>query len=191
FIDAVVAEDWDRAEELQQTVSNVEGVADDQKKSLRLSMPNTLFMPVARQDLIELLRTQDGIANRAKDIAGLMTGRRMQIPNELKDGFVGFVRRCYDAALQAQNTVDELDELYETGFGGAEARKVRKLIDEIGAIEADTDVLQRQLRADLFRIERDLYPVDVMFLYQVIDWIGDLADESERVGSRLHLILAN
>lgn len=154
-------------------------------------MPNTLFMPVARQDLIELLRTQDGIANRAKDIAGLMTGRRMKIPDELKECFVGFVRRCYDAAMQAQNTVDELDELYETGFGGAEARKVRKLIDEIGAIEADTDVLQRQLRAELFRIERDLYPVDVMFLYQVIDWIGDLADESERVGSRLHLILAD
>lgn len=191
FIEAVVADDWDRAAELQQTISNVEGDADNQKKSLRLNLPNSLFMPVARQDLIELLRTQDGIANRAKDIAGLMTGRRMAIPAPLQAGFVGFVRRCHDAAMQAQKTVDELDELYETGFGGAEARKVRGLIDEIGAIEADTDVLQRELRAELFRIERDLFPVDVMFLYQVIDWIGDLADEAERVGSRLHLILAN
>ena len=71
FIEAVVADDWVRASELQQTISNVEGDADNQKKSLRLNLPNSLFMPVARQDLIELLRTQDGIANRAKDVAGL------------------------------------------------------------------------------------------------------------------------
>ena len=191
FIEAVVADDWVRASELQQTISNVEGDADNQKKSLRLNLPNSLFMPVARQDLIELLRTQDGIANRAKDVAGLMTGRRMQIPPQLHEGMLGFVRRCHDAAMQALRTVDELDELFETGFGGAEAKLVRSMIDEIGAIEADTDRLQKELRAVLFSIERDLFPVDVMFLYQIIDWIGDLADESERVGSRLHLILAN
>ena len=191
FIDAVIADDWDKAAELQQTISRVEGAADDQKKSLRLNLPNSLFMPVARQDLIELLRTQDGIANRAKDVAGLMTGRRMKLPQQLHTGFAGFVRRCHDAAIQAQTTVNELDELFETGFGGAEAKRVRTMIEEIGRIEADTDNLQKDLRAELFAIEKDLYPVDVMFLYQIIDWIGDVADESERVGSRLHLILAN
>ncbi len=191
FIDAVVADDWDKATELQQTISNIEGVADDQKKSLRLNLPNSLFMPVARQDLIELLRTQDGIANRAKDVAGLMTGRKMKLPPQLHADFGGYVRRCYDAAVQAQTTVNELDELFETGFGGAEAKRVRAMIDEIGRIEADTDNVQKELRAALFAIEKDLYPVDVMFLYQIIDWIGDIADESERVGSRLHLILAN
>lgn len=191
FIDAVVADDWVKAAELQQAVSNTEGAADDQKKSLRLNLPNSLFMPVARQDLIELLRTQDGIANRAKDVAGLMTGRKMKLPPQLHASFVGYVRRCYDATVQAQSTVNELDELFETGFGGAEAKLVRSMIDEISRIEADTDTLQKELRAELFAIEKELYPVDVMFLYQIIDWIGDIADESERVGSRLHLLLAN
>lgn len=191
FFDAATAGDWDKAAELQQAIATVEGHADDQKRSLRLNLPNSLFMPVARQDLIELLRTQDAIANRAKDIAGLMLGRRMQFPSSLHAGVLAFVRRCHDAALQAERTVNELDELFETGFGGAEAKLVRSMIAEIGDIEADTDRMQMELRAALFAIEDELPPVHVMFLYKTIDWIGTLADESERVGSRLHLILAN
>jgi hypothetical protein len=36
----------------------------------------------------------------------------------------------------------------------------------------------------------DLNPVDVMFLYHIIDWVGDLADLAERVGARLEILLA-
>jgi len=50
--------------------------------------------------------------------------------------------------------------------------------------------MQIKLRSDLLAIENDLNPVDVMFLYQIIEWIGDLADLSERVGSRLEILLA-
>jgi hypothetical protein len=50
--------------------------------------------------------------------------------------------------------------------------------------------MQIKLRSELLAIENDLNPVDVMFLYQIIEWIGDLADLAERVGSRLEILLA-
>ena len=40
----------------------------------------------------------------------------------------------------------------------------------------------------LFDIEKDLPPIDVMFLYDVINKIGELADRAEQVGHRLTLI---
>ena len=39
-------------------------------------------------------------------------------------------------------------------------------------------------------LEVELPPVDVIFLYQIIDWVGDLADRAQRVGSRLQLLVA-
>ena len=45
-------------------------------------------------------------------------------------------------------------------------------------------------RKDLLALESELSPVDVMFLYQIIDWVGDLADLAERVGARLEILLA-
>jgi Protein of unknown function DUF47. len=29
-----------------------------------------------------------------------------------------------------------------------------------------------------------------MFLYKILEWVGDLADQAERVGARLELMLA-
>lgn len=64
------------------------------------------------------------------------------------------------------------------------------MIKTLDDIESDTDKIQVKVRAALFKQEKDLPPVDVMFMYRVIDSIGDLADLSQRVGSRLELMLA-
>jgi hypothetical protein len=64
------------------------------------------------------------------------------------------------------------------------------LIEELDALEKKSDGLEITIRASLFKLEAELPPVDVMFLYKVIDWIGDLADRSQTVGSRLQLLLA-
>ncbi|MEE3214540.1 MAG: DUF47 family protein, partial [Pseudomonadota bacterium] len=50
---------------------------------------------------------------------------------------------------------------------------------------------QIAIRRQLFVLEKDLPPVDVMFLYQIIEWIGEVSDRAERVGSRLQIMTAN
>ncbi|WP_150304610.1 TIGR00153 family protein [Pseudomonas saliphila] len=190
FIDAVIADDWTEAERLQQEIAELERAADKLKKDVRVHLPKSLFLPVPRSDLLELLSVQDKVANRAKDIAGLMLGRKMTIPGPLQPSFKAFVSRSVDAAAQALRAMNELDELLETGFSGREVTLVEKLIDELDGIEHDTDNMQIKLRADLYLLEKDLPPVDVMFLYKIIEWIGDVADRAQRVGNRLELLMA-
>ncbi|OWL89735.1 TIGR00153 family protein [Halopseudomonas aestusnigri] len=190
FIDALQAEDWTEAERLQKQVAQLERDADKLKKDVRVHLPKSLFLPVPRSDLLELLSVQDKVANRAKDIAGLMFGRRMVIPPSLFPDFRAFVQRSIDAAAQALKAMNELDELLETGFAGREVTLVERLIEELDRIEHDTDNMQIGLRAQLFKLEKDWPPVDVMFLYQIIEWIGDVADRAQRVGNRLELLMA-
>ena len=133
---------------------------------------------------------QDLIANKAKDIAGLILGRTMHIPTALATEYLELLKRCVDASKQAQITVNELDELVETGFQGNEAARVQAMIDELQRIETNTDHLQIKLRASCFAIEKDMSPVDVIFLYRVIDWTGDLADAAQSAGDRVQLMLA-
>ncbi|MDX1455524.1 MAG: TIGR00153 family protein [Gammaproteobacteria bacterium] len=190
FFEAVAKDDWDAADKARERVKQLEDEADAIKTEIRLNLPNSLFMPVARADLLDLLRVQDKIANKAKDITGLMKGRQMQLPEPLRKSFTAYVAKSIEAARQAETTVNELDELFETGFGGKEAEIVQGMIKELDAVEKGTDTIQVELRAELFEIEDDLSPVDVMFLYKIIDWIGELADHAQRVGARLHLLLA-
>jgi predicted phosphate transport protein (TIGR00153 family) len=190
FFEAVMAEDWVKVEQVQQEMARLEREADKLKKSVRLHLPKSLFLPVARTDLLELLSVQDKVANRAKDIAGLMLGRQMAIPQTLHAPMRAYVQRTVDASAQALKAMNELDELLEAGFSGREAALVESLIEELDAIEHDTDVMQIGVRQQLFKLEKDLAPVDVMFLYQIIEWIGDVADRAQRVGNRLEQLLA-
>ena len=86
--------------------------------------------------------------------------------------------------------IEELDELLETGFRGREVNLVETLIEELDRLEHSADKLQIDIRAALYLIEKELPPVDVMFLYQTINLIGELSDKSQKVGSRLQIVIA-
>ncbi len=190
FFEAVIADDWETATRLQVHITELENKADDIKKQLRLHLPKSLFLPVPRTDLLELLTMQDRIPNRAKDIAGIMLGRKMTIPPSMQQQTLEFVQAGVRTAEQALTAINELDELLETGFSGRELAVVENMILELDRLEQEADVLEVNIRAALFKLETSLPPVDVMFLYSVIDWIGDLANRAHDVGGRLQLLLA-
>ncbi len=190
FFEAVLAKDWSKAKEIQLRISDLEHQADELKRNVRSHLPKSLFMPVPRTDLLELLRMQDRIANKAKDIAGIMTGRQMQIPAEIAELVKEYVNGSLAVSAQAVEALNELDELVATGFRGREADTVSEMINEMDRLEHEADRYERDIRHALFKLEKDLPPIDVMFLYKIIDWIGEVADRAQQVGSRLQLLLA-
>lgn len=190
FLEASFVKDWDTAYRIQQEIRDIENQADDLKSNVRTNLPKSLFLPVPRTDLLELLSTQDKLANRAKDVAGLMLGRKMEMPESLVDTVREYYRESLMASAQALKVINELDELLETGFRGKEVELVESLIEELDNLEHQTDVSQISLRAKLFELEASLPPVHVMFLYKIIDQIGDLADISQKIGGRLLLLIA-
>lgn len=191
FFAAAVAGDWAKATEVRAQIESYEHEADNLKKEIRLHLPKSLFMPVPREDLLELLLVQDKIANRSKDVSGLVLGRKLAIPQQISAQFIDFVERNVDAAKQARKSVRELDELFTAGFRGAEVDLVAGMIEELDRIETDTDDKQAELRAALFAIEKSLDPIDAIFTYQVIELTGEVADMAERVGRRLELLLSH
>lgn len=190
LFNAVINEDWDEVAKRQQLIAKLEGEADDLKKELRLNLPKGLFMPVSRQDLLEVLLMQDKIANKAKDIAGTVIGRHMTLPDVVQEDYIRFVTRCVAACKQARKAINEFDELVETGFSGQEIKIVTDMITKLDSIESDTDNLQADIRRKIFEIEKELPPIEVVFLYKIIELTGDVADRAQAVGSRLQLMLA-
>ncbi|RTZ62159.1 MAG: TIGR00153 family protein [Gammaproteobacteria bacterium] len=187
---ATFKQKWNKVERLRKDIVEYEHIADEMKAALRHQLPKGLFMPVDRRDVLDVLLTQDKIANQAKDIAGMILGRKMQLPDEMRELFLAYGRRSIDAVAKAMDIINELDELVETGFRGLEVDRVESMIDELNSIESETDAMQSELRDTLFSLEDSLRPTDVMFTYRLIEWVGRLADNAQRVGSLLQLMLA-
>ncbi len=190
FFKAVMQDDWKAAESIRGEIDRLEREADALKNEIRLHLPKSLFMPVPRQDLLELLLVQDRIASRARVVANTVLVRRMSVPAAIATHFEDFVVRVIDAVAQARKSVRELDELFSSGFRGAEADLVESMIDELARIDTETNQKQYALFAEIFAIEDSLNPVHAMFLYRTIEMIGEIAETAERVGRRLELLLA-
>ncbi len=191
FFDQAMQVNWALVDDSRQRIVEAEQNADDLKREIRTNIPKKMFMPVPRADLLDLLLVQDLMANKAREVSGFVVGRRMEIPQPIQASFKKYVARNIDAARKARDSVNELDELYETGFRGAEVAIVEKLLLELDEIENDTDEMQTQIRYQLYELEKDLPPVDVMFLYRVIELVGEIADLAERIGHRLELLLSH
>ncbi|TCP95823.1 hypothetical protein EDC44_107108 [Cricetibacter osteomyelitidis] len=190
FFNKTFVEDWDKAEKLRAQISELERCADTLKREIRLKLPRGLFLPIDRTDLLELVTQLDKLANIAKDIAGRIIGRQLIIPEVIQEEFIAFLQRSLDSTVQANKVIKEMDQLLETGFRGRELNLVNDMINELDSIEDDTDHMQISLRRALRQIETEYNPIDMMFLYKVIEWVGVLADQAQRVGSRIELMIA-
>jgi len=190
LFEALVAGDQAKVEVQKDLIFAKENAADEIKNQLRGHLPKSILMPVDRRDLLEVLAMQDSIADTAQDIAGLLVERRMNVPEGMGDDLIALVNRCVDTCNQAGKIIAELEELVEVGFRGREASRVEEMMETLNQIEDETDEMGMKLTRSLFAQEDSMSAVSVMFWYQLIQWIGDLADFSEKVGDRLRLLIA-
>ncbi|PXX98277.1 TIGR00153 family protein [Halomonas sp. LBP4] len=190
FFEAALVGDWEAAEAHRETVTRLEHEADELKTELRLNLPNTMFLPVSRTDILDLISVQDKIANKVRDITGIMLGRRMQVPEPLAQPMRDYMQTSVACVAQARHALEELKDLLESGFGRNVSDVMQKLIRELHVLEQQADSQQVAIRRQLFELESQLPPVDVVFLYKIIDWVGELSDRAERVGSRLQILTA-
>jgi predicted phosphate transport protein (TIGR00153 family) len=187
---ALVDGDQAKLEAQKTAIFDKEHAADALKNELRGRLPKSMLMPVDRRDLLDVLGMQDSIADTAQDIAGLLVERQMEVPDGMAEPLMVLVNRCLDTCNQAGKIIEELDELVEMGFRGREANQVEDMVAELNRIEDETDEMGMALTRSLFAQEDSMKPVSVMFWYQLIQWVGDLADYAEKVGDRLRLLIA-
>ena len=188
FLESAVNSDWNKATESRKVISQLENEADVLKAETRSLLTKSLFLAVPREVILDLIKLADDIPNTVKDISGLMIGRQMEIPSAIASSFLLFAKEASAITDAAKEAVDHIDELFQFSFGGNAAIKMQQLIQKLDSLENKNDQSEVTLRAELFAIEKDLPPVNVIFLYDIINKIGELSDRAEQVGHRISLI---
>jgi predicted phosphate transport protein (TIGR00153 family) len=189
-LEAFLKKDKATLKEIKLNISQLETDADKIFEELQNRLPKTMFLPVDRRDLLDVLEMQEAIADRTEDIIGLMVELSIEVPKEMRSPLKSLVERCKAAADGAYAIVSSFEDLVETGFKGPHVDKTNKLITEVIAIETDADTIGTDITHALFDHCKDMHPVAVVFLYNLIGLIDDLADYSETLAIRSRLLLA-
>ena len=179
----------DKVKVYAKKIFRAEHEADLVKKEIRNHLPKSIFLPVARDDILSFLKEQDNIADSAEDLAALLILRKMAVPEELREelkDFVDKVLKTYEAAMSVSS---EIKILAETSFGGVEAHKVMDLIEQVKLDEWEADKAQMKIAKKMFSIEKKLDPVSVMMWLYIFRELGNLANHAENAGDRMRMML--
>jgi len=188
-MDALVDDDYERIKELAEEIFKAEHMADLVKREIRMTLHKSMFLPVARGDILRFLKEQDNIADSAEDVAVLLSMRKMKFPQGLKkelQEFVDKVMEAFDVAMEVSGEIKILDE---TSFGGAVAHKVIDMIEQIKVKEWEADKLQMIAGQKVFLLEKELDPVSVMMWMMILKELGALANHAENAGDQLMTML--
>jgi len=190
LFEALYAKDMEQVNQLAQQIDELETEADKLKSIFRLNMPKTLFMPVDRRDLLNLLRDQDALADDTEKISQILTSRDMEVPETIKGLLDELLADTLNICSEAKLMIEELDELVQVGFGGREYDKVIEMIAGVRRSEHNLDQTLHRIKRALFTVEDSLHPVSVMFWYQIIELLGNMSNQAENMSDRLLLFLS-
>ena len=187
--DALVAEDYEKIEELHNLMSKTEHEADVIKMELRDRISKMYFLSVGRLELSQFLAYQDDVADAAEDFAVVLLLRRTKVPEELQEDFMAFVNQVITVSEHLMALAEELSTLAESAFAGKEAQDVLKAIEKISQEEWQADRLGRKFARHFYSMEDTLDTITIIFLDKYCKTLGAVSNNAEKTAKYLRLII--
>jgi predicted phosphate transport protein (TIGR00153 family) len=188
-MEALVNEDYVEIRRLQDQVSKLEYEADMIKHEVRDHLPRRYFLPVDRVELEKFIGCQDKIADKAEDFAVILTLRQTKLHPDVMDKFFTFIDQVFLVTKHLLSAANELKNLAEVSFSGAEAKSVMKLLDVLNEEEWKADRIARSLSKDIFALEGQLDTITLLFYEKMLLALSEIANEAENAGDMLRTMI--
>ncbi len=177
--DTYIEGDMERFEEYAKWMREKETEADDARRRVELSIHSGAFMPIYREDYLNLAELVDKVADNCILATNLLSFTQIDIPEEARGRIAGLVEKTIEC-------VDALDETISLSM------KDRKKVDEgahrVEQLEEAIDDQEYQLRSFLYRMPIDGY--HKLLLNDLVEKIGSISDAAEDASDRIVIMLS-
>jgi hypothetical protein len=187
--EALLAQDYDKIDELQELMSKTEHEADKIKTDLRDSIRKMYFLSVGKSELSEYLAYQDDVADAAEDFAVLLTLRKTKIPEEVREDFQSLISQVINVSEHLMTLAEKISTLAEAAFAGEEAEEALKEIEKISEEEWKVDKQERKFARKFYSMEDSLDPITILFLDKYCKTLSRVANTAEKTAKYLRIII--
>ena len=177
-IEDYLKDNIDSAELHASRTNKAESEADDIRREISSLLHQGAFLPVFREDVMELVKMVDEIAGHAQDCCKFVTIQRPEIPAELREDFLGITRDSIASLPPLQEGMANLSEDFSS---------TRAKIAEISDIESALDESDARLSRRIF--SADLHLAHKMHLKQLVNVITGITDIAEDAAEVLEALI--
>ncbi len=184
-------QDFEAVEAVTEEISRLEHSADLTKNDIRNNLPRGLLLAINRVDLLNILSMQDSIADKAEDIAVLLTFKRVKPVEDFADEFALFLSKNLETVHAAHQLITDLQELLKYSFSGNEAKKVIAESYKISVMEHEVDKLQHAILKKLYNMENKLDYTCFHLWMNVVHNMASMSNIAERLAHRVAMLIEN
>ena len=168
----------DAAESCTSRAHDAESEADDIRRKIVELLHRGAFLPIFREDVMELVVMVDGIAGHAQACCNFIMIQRPDVPVALREDFLRIAQDSVASLSPLQEGVTKLSQDFSI---------TRAKVAEIHDIESVVDDLEWQLSCRIF--STDLALAHKMHLKQLVDMIEDISDIAEDAAEVLETLI--
>jgi predicted phosphate transport protein (TIGR00153 family) len=170
-------------------ISEKEHEADIIKNHLRDNLPSSPFNGSINQDILNILHSQDSIADCAEDLAHLIEIKPMNVIKEMQKPLVSFYKEVMKTVDMVYDIVIKLDSLSKATFSGPLAKNLLKDINALCEQEHEADVAQIKVAKILFENEDKISATEIFIWSKILNKLGDIENNAEKTGNLIRLLL--
>ena len=168
----------DSAESHASGTNGTESEADEIRREIADLLHRGAFLPVFREDVMELVRMVDKIASYAQACCKFITIQRPEVPVDLREDFLKITRNSIAILTPLESGVSNLSEDFSI---------TREKAAEVHLMESELDEQEWQLSSRIF--SADLSLAHKIHLKQLVDVIADIPDTAEDAAEVLETLI--
>jgi predicted phosphate transport protein (TIGR00153 family) len=172
---------------LTDQVARLESEADAIKRNIRNHLPRGILMPVDKFQFMSYLREQDKVVDALEEALFWLSFRPRGMPEELSAEILHLV----EAVMKATEKLPELVSLatdYFKSRSNKQRTKIKSLIGDIRQHEREADLLERELKFNIFGKIKDA--LVVFHLVRLVEIVGTIADHAQNASDRMRAMIA-
>jgi len=142
-------------------------------------------MPIDRVDVLDILSLQDELADTAEDVCKIITLKELPFHEGSRELFNEFVEHNMVAFSVVASIIQQLDELIESGFGGAEAEKIRNMAHDVAVAEHQADLVQIKLLKKIYENDTEMSVGQFHLWMRVTRVLSQISNVSENLANKV------
>ena len=167
------------ASEVSIEVSKLEHEADEIKAHLRRTMTRMILTPISKAEFLEILRSNERIADGCQDVAQILDMRKTKLPEDLHPMFKEFVSHIIEAVDSLRDMMDMLGEVFESTFARIDTQHLVDLGHRVHEHEYKADSINKQLSKAIYALEDKESPLAIFHMMKLADVLDSVADNAE------------
>lgn len=189
MVERFVKGDYEAVKNYAKKISEYEHKADRIKDEIKVSLSKSFLSAINRSEVLALLKEQDAISDSCEDVAKMIAIRDTKVHPKLGALLLNLTAKVIESVKVLYDANKDLEQGLEGGENQKVSAHLVEKINQIHKTEWETDEIQFQINKELFGIEKELDPVTVIFMMEVVQKLGRVADHAENTADILRRIV--